>query len=296
MHWVRDNKKRIGSIKGACKMIKLSPSTYYYKTKNSRSEKDRFDANVRAAIEAIQIKFPKSGYRTMKHYLKRKGYVLGETRLRRIMKENNLQAKIRKKYFITTQSKHGEFIYPNLLPELSITDINQVWVADITYIRILTGFVFLAVIMDLYSRKIIGWSISKNIDQDLTLSALEMAITLRNPKAGVIHHADRGVQYLSQSYIKKLNDHEFHISCSRKGNPYDNAFCESLIKTIKSNEIDLKQYRDLNDVLNNLPEFITTVYNAERVHSALGYLTPEEFENKLKHDMHFLNKKHIVIT
>ncbi len=277
-------------------MMKLSPSTYYYKPKSSRSLKDKQDADIRDAIEKVQLKFPRSGYRTMKYYLRREDLIVGETRLRRIMKENNLQAKIRKRFFVTTQSNHGEYIYPNLLPELGVTDIDQVWVADITYIRILNGFVFLAVIMDLCSRRIIGWSISKNIDQDLTLSALEMAISLRKPSPGVIHHSDRGVQYLSKSYIKKLKDNKFHISCSRKANPYDNAFCESLMKTIKSNEIDLKQYRDINDVLENLPEFISTVYNTERVHSALGYLTPEEFEKKLKCDTKILNQKPFVIT
>jgi len=276
-------------------MIKLSTSTFYYKPKRSRHAKDEHEANIRDAIEKIHLKFPKSGYRTMKNYLSRVGIKVGEYRLRRIMKDNNLQAKIKKKFFVTTQSDHSEYIYPNLLPEMGVDNINQLWVSDITYIRILNGFVFLAVIMDLYSRKIIGWSISKNIDQDLTLSALNMAIKLRKPPSNVIHHSDRGVQYLAKDYIKVLNDNNFHISCSRKGNPYDNAFCESLMKTIKSNEVDLKHYRNLNDVLDSLPEFITTVYNTERIHSALGYLTPEEFENKLKYDKEFIISKPIVI-
>ena len=276
-------------------MTKLSTSTFYYKPKKPRLAKDEEEANIRDAIEKVHLKFPKSGYRTMKNYLSRLGIKVGECRLRRIMKDNNLQAKIKKKFFVTTQSDHGEYIYPNLLPEMGVDNINQLWVSDITYIRISNGFVFLAVIMDLYSRKIIGWSISKNIDQELTLSALNMAIKIRKPPSGVIHHSDRGVQYLAKDYIKVLNDHNFHISCSRKGNPYDNAFCESLMKTIKSNEVDLKQYRNLNDVLDSLPEFITTVYNTERIHSALGYLTPEEFENKLKYDKEFITNKPTVI-
>lgn len=276
-------------------MTEISTSTYYYKPKKSRLEKDKQDANIRDAVEKVHLKFPRSGYRTMKHYLYKSGVKVGETRLRRIMKDNNLQAKIKKKFFVTTQSNHGEYIYPNLLPEMGVDNINQVWVSDITYIRISNGFVFLAVVMDLYSRKIIGWSLSKNIDQDLTLSALEMAIKLRKPPSGVIHHSDRGVQYLAKLYIEMLKNNNFHISCSRKGNPYDNAFCESLMKTIKSNEVDLKQYRDLNDVLDNLPDFITTVYNSERIHSALGYLTPEEFENKLKYDKEFIINKPTVI-
>lgn len=163
-------------------MIKLSTSTYYYKPKKSRLSRDKQDADLRDKIETIQLKFPRSGYRTMQVYLKRSGIKVGERRLRRVMKVFGLQAKIKKKFIRTTQSDHDELVYPNLLPEMQVDNINQVWVSDITYIRILNGFVFLAVILDIYSRKVIGWSLSKNIDRHLTLDALNMAIKLRNPQ------------------------------------------------------------------------------------------------------------------
>ena len=165
---------------------------------------------------------------------------------------------------------------------MSIDNINQVWVADITYIRLETTFVYLAAIMDLYSRRVIGWAISKKIDQSLCLRAVEMAIERRKPPRGVIHHSDRGVQYASQAYTQMLKDHGFHISMSSAGNPYDNAFCESLMKTLKYEEILLKDYQTMTDVLENLPIFIEEVYNKKRLHSSLGYKSPEMFEVQIK--------------
>lgn len=220
---------------------------------------------------------------------------MGESRLRRVMRDYGLQAKIKKSFINTTDSNHSNKVYPNLLPEMGVDGLNQVWVSDITYIRILNGFVFLAVILDLYSRKVIGWSISKNIDQNLTLEALNMALVKRCPPKGVIHHSDRGVQYLCKSYVKLLTDHHFHISCSRRGNPYDNAFCESFMKTLKSNEVDLKEYETLVDVLANVPKFIEEIYNEERVHSALGYLTPNEFEKKILNDKEKVDRPVLIL-
>jgi transposase InsO family protein len=257
-------------------------STFYYKPKaQTRLEKSIHDAKIRSAIETVQIDLPASGYLTMQEYLRREhGIKIGETRLRRIMKENNLQAKIKKKFIQTTMSKHDELVYPNLLPEMTVTDINQVWVADLTYIRVLAGFVYLAAILDVYSRKVIGWSISLGLDRSLTLSALKMAIEKRNPPNQVIHHSDRGVQYLCKEYVDLLKKNGFHISCSRKGNPYDNAFAESFFKTLKSNEVDLQKYRDVWDVLDRVPEFLDDIYNERRVHSSLDYLSPNEFEQR----------------
>lgn len=237
-------------------MIGISPSTFYYKSKKPRLEKDKADAVIRDAIEKVQIDFPRSGYRTMRYYLKRAGFVVGETRLRRLMKEYDLQAKIKKKFIKTTDSRHNNEVYPNLLPEMGVRGLNQVWVTDMTYIRISNGFVFLAAILDVYSRKVIGWAISKSIDHQLTMDALKMAITRRSPPRGVIHHSDRGVQYLCKEYVKMLEDNGFHMSCSRKGNPYDNAFAESFFKTLKSNEVDLKHFETIIDVLENVPRFL----------------------------------------
>jgi len=262
-------------------MIGVSPSTYYYKPKRDRLERAKEDLDVRSAIEKIREDLPVSGYRTLLRYLLREhGIKIGETRLRRIIRENSLQAKQIKRFVKTTWSEHDELVYPNLLPEMTVTDVNQVWVTDLTYIRVVAGFVYLAAILDVYSRKVIGWAISTSLDRKLTLAALNMAIAKRNPKPGVIHHSDRGVQYLFKEYVALLRKHGFHISCSRKGNPYDNAFAESFFKTLKSNEVDLQTYRDIWDVTDRVPQFLEDIYNERRVHSKLDYLSPNEFEEK----------------
>ena len=192
------------------------------------------EANIRGAIESVRVEFQRSGYRTLLHYLKRRGIVVTEYKLRKVIKKFSLQIKPKRKFVKTTDSNHPHPVYPNLVKDQEVTKINEVWVADITYIRIVNGFVYLAVILDLYSRKVIGWSISKSIDSELTLSALQMAYRRRTPSNGVIHHTDRGVQYLSNKYVIFLKEHGFKISCSAKGNPYDNAFAESFMKTLKS--------------------------------------------------------------
>jgi putative transposase len=183
-------------------MIGISPSTYYYKPKRDRLARAKEDLDIRVAIEKIREDLPVAGYRTLLRYLKREhGIKVGETRLRRIIEENDLQAKQIKRFVKTTWSEHDELVYPNLLPEMTVTDVNQVWVTDLTYIRVVAGFVYLAAILDVYSRKVIGWAISTSLDRKLTLAALEMAIAKRNPKPGVIHHSDRGVQYLCKEYV-----------------------------------------------------------------------------------------------
>lgn len=261
-------------------MIGLSRSTYYQKPKQNRLEKAKEDARIQSEIERVQLKLPASGYRTMQEYLGRRGILVGERKLRRIMRENGLNAMIKRSFVHTTDSDHDFPVYRNLLPEMGVDAVNQVWVADITYIRIATGFVFLAVILDVYSRRVVGWALSKRIDTKLTLGALEMAIEQRRPSPGCIHHSDRGVQYLCSEYVELLKRHGFHISHSARGNPYDNAFAESFMKTLKSNEVDLWEYETYLDVLERVPAFLEQVYNRERVHSALDYLTPEEFEKK----------------
>ena len=257
-------------------------TTYYYDPKVTRAEKEEQDADIKGKIEQIRITFPKAGYRPLLHHLKRNGVIIGETKLRRIIKKFKLEIKPTKKFINTTDSDHDCLVYPNLLPEMTIDGVNQVWVADITYIRINNGFVFLAVILDLYSRKVIGWSISKRIDEKLTIDALIMAIKRRQPPNGVIHHSDRGVQYLSNNYVDLLHKHGFHISCSRKGNPYDNAWAESFMKTLKYDEIYMGHYETYLDVIDKLPHFIEEVYNKKRLHSSIGYLPPEEFEEMNK--------------
>ena len=257
-------------------------STYYYDPKITRAEKEVFDADIRGKIEQIRVTFPTAGYRMLLEHLKRSGVEIGETKLRRIIKKFELQAKIKRKYMTTTDSAHDCLVYPNLLPELTVDGLNQVWAGDITYIRIDNGFVFLAVLLDLYSRKVIGWAISKRIDEKLTMDALKMAIKRRDPPKGVIHHTDRGVQYLSNNYVDLLAENGFHLSCSRKGNPYDNAWSESFMKTLKYDEIYMRNYETYLDVIDNIPHFIEEVYNKKRLHSSIGYVPPEEFEEKIK--------------
>lgn len=260
----------------------LSMSIYYHAPKKTRAEQEEEDADIRGKIEQIRVELKGAGYRPLLRHLQRNGVKIGETKLRRIMKKFELHIKPKKQFVVTTDSNHDCLVYPNLLEEMTIDGVNQVWTADITYIRIANGFVYLAVVLDLFSRKVIGYSISKRIDRDLTISALRMALLRRRPPPGVIHHSDRGVQYLCDDYVQLLADNGFHISCSRKGNPYDNAWTESFMKTLKHEEIYMGHYETYLDVVENLPHFIEEIYNKKRLHSSLGYLPPEEFEEQIK--------------
>lgn len=264
----------------------ISTSTYYYRPKVSRAERDKRDADLRDKIEHVQIEYSCYGYRTIKHQLERAyGLVVNAKKLLRIMRKHNLFRHIKRGFIKTTDSNHNHPVYPNLIKGKEITDINQVYVSDITYIRILTGFVFLAVILDVFSRRVIGWALSKRIDHSLTLEALKMAIELRKPEPGVIHHSDRGVQYACKEYVGELINNGFQISMSSKGNPYHNAYAESFMKTIKNEEVYLWEYESFTDVIDSVPRFIEDVYNRKRVHSGIKYLPPIEFEAMLKNNV-----------
>lgn len=257
--------------------MSLPRSSYYHKPKDPDA-----DEALEARIEEIAAEHEKYGYRRITAQLHREGIDVNHKKVSRIMREKGLKAKQTRRYVKTTDSNHPYPIYPNLIKNQLVTAINQIWVADITYIRILTAFVYLAVILDVYSRKAIGYALSRNIDTALSLEALRMAIRNRTPPPGVIHHSDQGVQYAAHDYIDELKKNNFQISMSRKGNPYDNAAAESFIKTLKAEEVYLWEYRTFDDVLKRIPYFIDQVYNQKRLHSSLGYRPPNEFETILE--------------
>ena len=259
----------------------MSVSSFYYKPRIDPVVRAMKDADLRDRIERIQMELPRHGYRRVNALLRREGYQINTKRIRRVMREYGLFAEVKKAFKVaTTDSKHEYGIYPNLARDVEVLEPNRLWVGDITYIRIATSFVYLAVILDVYSRKVIGWAVARHMKKELCITALKMAIEDRKPKTGCIHHSDRGVQYASDEYIKLLDDNEFCISMSRKGNPYDNAFAETFMKTLKYEEVLLNDYETFNDVLERLPRFIEDVYNKRRLHSSLGYKTPEEFEQE----------------
>jgi putative transposase len=239
------------------------------------------DMDLRDAIQRIALEMPSYGRPRITAELRRRGWVVNPKRVHRIMREDNLLCLRHRKFIVTTDSRHGFRIYPNLAGEMKLTDINQLWIADITYIRLEAEFVYLAVVLDAFSRRVIGWALDRTLEAKLTVAALEMAVSRRSVKAGLVHHSDRGVQYAADDYTGLLDQHGIQISMSRKGNPYDNARTESFMKTLKHEEVYRQEYRDLPDALRSLRRFIEKVYNEKRLHSALGYLPPAEFEAHL---------------
>ncbi len=239
------------------------------------------DLDVRDAIQRIALEFPYYGRPRITAELKRRGWTVNHKRVGRIMREDNLLCLRRRKFVVTTDSNHGFRIYPNVAAEMKLTGIDQLWRADITYIRLETEFVYLAVVLDAYSRRVIGWALDRNLEDDLAIAALQMALRRRNPAEGLTHHSDRGVQYASNDYTKLLKDHGVQISMSRSGNPYDNAACESFMKTLKYEEVYRQEYRDLEEARASIQQFIEKIYNGKRLHSALGYRPPLEFETAL---------------
>lgn len=265
----------------ACEVLGVSRSSYY----NPKQPSQHVISNslIKAKIEKIILEFPGYGYRRVTKTLHRNGNKINSKKVLKIMQDNNLVSKKRKFRVITTNSNHNLPIYKNLAKGLVVTKLNQLWVADITYVFLPRGHVYLAAMIEVYSRKCIGWELSKNIDTDLVLNALNMAISKRKHIGfdELIHHSDQGVQYASHEYVNQLKGIGAKISMGRKGNPYDNAFAESFMKTLKAEEVYIKEYKTFEEAYYNIKEFIELVYNKKRLHSSIGYVPPDEFENEV---------------
>ena len=267
------------SVSRMCQLGQVSRSSVYrFDPEGERPDKD---LDLRDAIQRIALAFPCYGRPRITRELKRRGRVANHKRVGRIMREDNLLCLRRRKFVVTTDSNHNLRVYPNLAGKMELTGIDQLWRADITYIRLETEFVYLAVVLDAYSRRVIGWALDRNLEDDLAIAALKMALRRRTPGEGLTHHSDRGVQYASNDYTGLLKEHGIRISMSRSGNPYDNAACESFMKTLKYEEVYRQEYRDLPDARASIQRFIEKIYNGRRLHSALGYRPPVEFERSL---------------
>jgi transposase InsO family protein len=233
---------------------------------------------VRDTLQQIALEFPAYGYRRITAELQRGGFAVNHKHVLRLMRQDNLLCLRRKRFLVTTDSRHSLPVYPNLARAMTPQAVNQLWVADLTYIRLRTEFIYLAVLLDAYSRRVIGWALGRSLEAELTLSALRMALRQRKPAPGLVHHSDRGVQYACFAYTGLLKENGITISMSRTGNPYDSAQVESFIKTLKYEEVYRTEYRDLADAYVCIGEFLERVYNQRRLHSALGYVPPAEFE------------------
>ncbi|MBC7925423.1 MAG: IS3 family transposase [Bryobacteraceae bacterium] len=254
-------------------------SLYRFAPEASRADGD---LDLRNQIQRIALEFPCYGRPRITAELQRRGWKVNHKRVRRIMKDDNLLCLRKRKFVVaTTDSNHNLRVYPNLAGSMEVTGLDQLWIADITYIRLETEFIYLAVVLDAYSRRVIGWSLDRTLEDDLAIAALQMAFRRRTPADGLTHHSDRGVQYASNDYTGLLKERGVKISMSRSGNPYDNATCESFMKTLKYEEVYRQEYRDLADARASIERFLEKVYNTKRLHSALGYCPPVEFERSL---------------
>jgi putative transposase len=265
------------SVRRLCDLLSVNRAWYYARATAIAPDNQEAIA-LREAIERIVLDFPGYGYRRVTKQLQRDGWVVNHKRVLRVMGEESLLCQLKRRFVPTTDSGHAWRTYPNLVKGMIFAAPDQAWVADITYIRLPTVFVYLAAILDAYSRRCLGWALSRWIDTELTLAALTMALTARRPAPGLIHHSDRGVQYASGDYVAALEAVGARISMAARGNPYENAKAESFFKTLKHEEVYLKEYRTFEEAAANLERFIADVYNTKRLHSSLGYLPPVEFE------------------
>ena len=266
------------SIERVCQLVPVSRRSFYRSLKERQPVEE--ETEVRSVIQQIALEHRRRyGYRRITAELRRRGMQVNHKRVVRIMQEDNLLALQPKRFKVTTNSNHKFEVYLNLAARMKLTGINQLWVADITYIRLKAEFVYLAVILDGFSRKVVGWALDRTLAVRLTIGALQRAIESRQPEPGLVHHSDRGFQYAHAEYIAILEKYHMVPSMSRPANPYDNASCESFMKTLKREEIYANKYDDLEHLRANIEEFIEE-YNRQRLHSALGYRPPEEFEQQ----------------
>lgn len=267
------------SIRRMSELLEVNRAWYYARQAREpdlAGESER--VALRDAIEQLILEFPGYGYRRVTKALQRAGWHVNHKRVLRIMREESLLCHLKRHFVRTTDSAHGLPVYPNLIAERTAQAPDEIWHADLTYIRLRSEFVYLACIIDAYSRRCVGWHLSRHMDAQLVLAALEHALASRKVSAGLIHHSDRGVQYASLAYVERLQSAEIAISMSAKGNVYDNAKAESFFKTLKQEEVYLKQYQTFQDAQDNIGQFLEEVYNTKRLHSSLGYLPPAEFE------------------
>jgi putative transposase len=257
-----------------CRALGLSRAGYY----RADQPQVESDLELRDQIQQVALEWPSYGYRRITAELDRRGVAVNHKHVLRLMREDNLLCLRKKQFVSTTDSNHSLPVYPNLAPTLALTGQDQLWIADITYIKLLREFIYLAVILDAWSRRCIGWALGPYLEAELALEALRMALSTRQIGPGLVHHSDRGVQYASIGYTGLLNQHQIRISMSRRGNAYDNAKAESFIKTLKYEEVYLCEYEDISDARKCIGYFIEDVYNQKRLHSALGYRPPAEFE------------------
>ena len=272
-----DERSEALPLQRLCALAGLPRASYY---RRSHPAADIIDPNAPLMLEirAICEEMPSYGSPRVTAELRRRGYQVNHKRVSRLMRKANLHCRRRRRFVRTTDSRHGFRVYPNLAKDIVAVRPNQLWRADITYVRLAQDFVYLAVILDAYSRRAIGWALSRHIDTGLTVEALRMALACREIAPGLVHHSDRGSQYASDQYVKVLDDHDIEISMSRKGNPYDNAMAESFMRTVKVEEVYINEYITVTGAFANIEHFIEIVYNQKRLHSSLGYRTPEEVE------------------